>query len=62
MRVAFGTVVYDLAYKYVDEYIDSLNKQDTDKFDILLINDDLNKLQLDYILNKLKKKTKNIVK
>lgn len=58
MRVAFGTVVYDSAYKYVDEYIDSLNKQDTDKFDILLINDDLNKLQLDYILNKLKKKPK----
>jgi hypothetical protein len=41
MRVAFGTVVYAAAYKFHRDFIDTINKQDTRDFDVLLLNDDL---------------------
>lgn len=39
IKTVFGTVVYQKAYKYVNEFIESLNQQ-TGRFDVLIINDD----------------------
>lgn len=41
MRVAFGTVIYETAWVYKDEFISSLNHQVNCEFDLIIINDDL---------------------
>lgn len=43
MKIAFGTVVYEYAYKYYEEFSNSINNQTSNNFDVLLLNDDLNK-------------------
>lgn len=38
-KVLFGSVIYNDVLQYLDEFIDSIEKQTTDDFDILFIND-----------------------
>lgn len=47
MNVLFGTVVYNAAYQYYIEFIQSLNAQTTLDYKLLIINDDLSEYQLD---------------
>ena len=39
MRTAFGSVLYEQAWKWKDDFIDSINEQTSKDFDILLMND-----------------------
>lgn len=41
MKIAFGSVAYQNAWKYRMEFIESLNKQTLSKFDLLIINDNV---------------------
>lgn len=41
MRVVFGTVMYEAAWMYKDEFISSLNHQVNCEFDVVVINDDV---------------------
>lgn len=49
IKVGFATVVYSEAYNYVDDYINSINNQDYDDFDLLLLNDNLSAYQHEFI-------------
>jgi len=57
MRVVFGSVIYNERIEFIDDFLDSLNKQNYPDFDIIFINDDLNNLKINYIVNKLIQKT-----
>jgi hypothetical protein len=50
MRVVFGTVVYEAAYKFHKEFIETINNQDTMEFDVLLLNDNLELDKFDAII------------
>ncbi len=50
MRVAFGTVVYKAAYKFHRDFIDTINKQDAEAFDVFLLNDDLDDNEYDNLI------------
>lgn len=54
MRVAFGTVVYKLAYRYAEDFINSMNNQVAENFDVILYNDDLEDKNYNYIVESLK--------
>lgn len=50
MRVAFGTVVYKAAYKFHKDFINTINKQDAEEFDVFLLNDDLDDNEYDNLI------------
>ncbi len=52
MEVVFGSIIFDSNDKMVTDFFDTLKNQDTDDFDILLINDHFPKDKLDKILDK----------
>lgn len=52
MKVIFGSVVYQTALKYLDDFLNSLNEQTYQQFEILLINDDLEKDVLNTYIQK----------
>lgn len=56
MRVAVGSVVYKSALIYFDEFIESIVKQSMDCFDVILINDDINRSELENGLKKYKER------
>jgi len=56
MKVAFGTVVYKESFKYHQEFIESINNQDSNDFDIVLLNDNLNEEEFNKVSNSLQKK------
>ena len=56
MKVAFGTVVYKMAYTYHEDFINAINHQDTKDFDVLLLNDNLNDEKCEYLTNRIKQK------
>lgn len=56
MKVCIGTVVYDNAFRFHEDYIDAINCQTNDKYDVLLINDHLNKEQINIYKKKIKNK------
>lgn len=43
MRIAFGTVIYEQAWEWWNEFVESLNAQITQKFDVLILNDGVSK-------------------
>lgn len=49
MNVIFGTVVYQAAYQYCEEFIRSLNSQTTLNYKLLVINDDLSDKQTEQL-------------
>lgn len=55
MKVVFGIVVYQIAYKYIDDLIYSINQQDSNDFEVLIINDDIDEDQLQASLVNLKR-------
>jgi len=57
MKVAFGSVVYGMAYPFHEDFIDAINHQDTKDFDVLLLNDDLNDESCEHLTNGIKQKT-----
>lgn len=46
IKVAFGTVMYKVGYKFHEDFIKSINNQDCEDFDLLIINDDLSKEEI----------------
>lgn len=52
--IAFGTVVYTEALEYFDEFIDSVNSQSDNKFDLIIVNDNINENTLLKHLNNIK--------
>lgn len=52
MKVIFGSVVYQAALEYLDDFLSSLNEQTYQQFELLLINDDLEKEVLDTHIRK----------
>ncbi|MBF8983792.1 hypothetical protein IZY60_09605 [Lutibacter sp. B2] len=54
MKIAFGTVIYDEAFSYFEEFAKSLNNQVYNNFDILLLNDNLMNQKVELIKNELK--------
>jgi len=56
MKVLFGTVVYNSAWKYRQEFIDSLNAQADCEFDILVINDNVEKSEIKDLTEKATRK------
>lgn len=56
MKVAFGTVVYKEAFNYYIDFIDSINKQTYRDFDTVILNDNLDKSELQIISNSLSNK------
>lgn len=51
MKVFFGTVVYKSAFKYINEFLLSLNSQVYKDFDLLIINDNVSSIDLNYALD-----------
>ncbi|WP_352406584.1 hypothetical protein [Acetoanaerobium noterae] len=62
IKVGFGTVVYSEAYNYVNDYIDSINNQNYDSFDMLMLDDNLSDYQHQYIDKNINKNIKWIDK
>lgn len=56
MKVAFGTVVYKMAYAFHEDFINAINHQDTINFDILLLNDHLDAEKCNHLTNHIKQK------
>lgn len=52
MKIAFGTVVYESALKYRNEFCTSLLKQEYKDFDVLIICDNLDSLQIEEMFPK----------
>lgn len=52
MNTVFGTVFYKLAYDYIEEFINSINNQLDKDFRVLIINDDIERRQLEALLSK----------
>lgn len=52
--IAFGTVVYSKALSYLEEFIDSLNNQTFQGFELLVINDNVERKVLTGYFDKLK--------
>lgn len=40
-KIAFGLVVYEASFQYIDELINSINAQTAENFDVIIINDDV---------------------
>ena len=55
MKTLFGTVLYQSAFKYAADLINSINQQDTDDFEVLIINDDIDSEVLENALHFLSK-------
>lgn len=60
MEVVFGSIIFDSNDKMINDFFDTLNNQDRDDFDILLINDHFPKDKLDKVLDKYEKLKKRI--
>lgn len=58
MKVAFGTVVYKEAFNFSDDFINSINIQNSQEFDTILLNDNLSFSELEYLEKKLETKVK----
>lgn len=54
-KIVFGTVIYKQSKHYWGEYINSLKIQSVDEFDLFFVNDDLEKKDLDYLVEMLYK-------
>ena len=46
MRIAFGTVIYEQAWEWWKEFVESLNAQTTQEFEVLILNDGVSKEQV----------------
>jgi|LGOV01.1.fsa_nt_gb N-acetylneuraminate synthase len=58
MRIAFGTVVYKESFQYYREFVKTINNQDSNDFDVILMNDNLSEEELLKISNALQKNVK----
>lgn len=56
MRIVFGTVVYKQAWQWWDQFVDSINNQDYDAFDCLILNDGLTIKELKLLRERLTRK------
>jgi hypothetical protein len=56
MKVGLGTVVYQNAFKFHNDFIKSINSQDFFEFDVILLNDDLSIDEYHTLINKLERK------
>lgn len=56
MKVAFGTVVYKMAYPYHEDFINAINYQNNKGFDVLLLNDNLTDEDCECLTNRIKQK------
>ena len=56
MKAAFGTVVYHTANSYLEDFIYAVNHQNTKDFDVLLLNDNLDDDQCEFLTNRIKQK------
>ncbi len=61
MRVAFGAVVYKEAFQYYREFVEAINNQDLYDFDIILLNDNLEKHQFEVIAQDLNRKVVEVL-
>lgn len=59
--VVFGSVVYDGAIEFLDDFINSINKQTFDEFDVLLINDNIESNVFEFYANKIIKRRVYII-
>lgn len=51
IKTAFGTVIYNQAWEWNKEYIESLNLQDTRDFDVIIINDGVSEERVVKLVN-----------
>lgn len=56
MRVALGTVVYQAAWPYKEEFIQSVNGQTEQDFEVLIINDGIDEKEIEGFKSALQKK------
>lgn len=54
--VAFGVVIYRQAYSFFDDFLECVRKQTKIKFDLLIINDNLDENELSEFRNKLQER------
>lgn len=52
MKILFGTVVYKQAWKWWEQFVDSVNQQSYHNFDILVMNDGLDEEEIDCLTEK----------
>lgn len=57
MKIAFGTVVYEQAWSWWKEFVDSLNMQTAHEFDVLIINDGVCEDKISMLKNNIKQNT-----
>ena len=57
MKIAFGTVIYEQAWKWYNEFVESLNAQTMQEFDVLIMNDGIAKEPLALLQKKLEYNT-----
>lgn len=62
VKTVFGTVVYNTALKYKTDFINSVNAQTADDFNILIINDDVSTYELNTIKQNISYNTEIISK
>ena len=54
-EIAFGTVIYPASFQFIDEFISSVNQQTCNAFDLLVINDGVQKKLVEEKFNLLSK-------
>ena len=57
MKIAFGTVIYEQAWLWWEEFADSINKQSMQEFDVLILNDGVSSEETIKIKEKIRCKT-----
>lgn len=62
IKTMFGTVIYNAALKYKDDFINSINAQIADDFEVLIINDDVAVQEMNSIQQRILHKTKIVQK
>ena len=61
MKTALSTVIYKQAYPYLQDLLDSVDKQTSKEFDLLIINDNYTKEELEKVSTEINKTVKNFI-
>lgn len=56
LKIVLGTVIYDQSFKYYKSFCESVTDQSWEQFDVILLNDNLDKSQLDDLIIELEGK------
>lgn len=60
MKVVFGTVVYKAALKFKEEFIQTINQQDTLAFDVFILNDNLEEEEVSCLVQEINREVVSI--